>query len=101
MTKLTVAFRNSANAPKTCYQPQEHQQSGVTFSELGMIVINPGNMGQPTNPGAFGSHFNYLENQPMCADSALDFDVHVTVHRDKFLIIKPTRCTNFSDLFLE
>jgi hypothetical protein len=24
------------------------------------------------------------------------FDVHVTVHRDKFLIIKPTRCTNFS-----
>ena len=31
------------------------------------------------------------------------FDVHVTVHRDKFLIIKPTRCTNFSYLrvFLE
>jgi len=23
----------------------------------------------------------------------------VTLHRDKFLIIKPTRCTNFSDLF--
>jgi len=29
------------------------------------------------------------------------FDVHVTVHRDKFLKIKPTRCTNFSNLFLE
>jgi len=29
------------------------------------------------------------------------FDVHLTVHRDKFLIIKPTRCTNFSNLFLE
>jgi len=29
------------------------------------------------------------------------FDVHVTVHRDKFLITKPTRCTNFSNLFLE
>ena len=29
------------------------------------------------------------------------FDVHVTVHRDKFLIIKPTRCTTFSNLFLE
>jgi len=29
------------------------------------------------------------------------FDVHVTVHRDKFLIIKPTWCTNFSILFLE
>ena len=29
------------------------------------------------------------------------FDVHVTVHRDKFLKIKPTRCTDFSYLFLE
>jgi hypothetical protein len=28
-----------------------------------------------------------------------DFDFHVTVHRDKFLIIKPTRCANFSNLF--
>jgi len=27
------------------------------------------------------------------------FDVHVTVHHDKFLIIKQTRCTNFSNLF--
>ena len=27
------------------------------------------------------------------------FDVQVTVHRDKFLLIKPTRCTNFSNLF--
>jgi len=24
-----------------------------------------------------------------------EFDVQVTVHRDKFLIMKPTRCTNF------
>ena len=29
------------------------------------------------------------------------FDVHVTVHRVKFLVIKPTRCTDFSNLFLE
>jgi len=29
------------------------------------------------------------------------FDVHVTVHRDTFLIIKPTTWTNFSNLFLE
>jgi UDP-N-acetylglucosamine 2-epimerase len=28
------------------------------------------------------------------------FDVRVTLHRDKFLIIKPIRCTNFSNLFL-
>jgi len=27
------------------------------------------------------------------------FDVHVTVHRDKFLIMEPTRCTNFSKCF--
>ena len=33
--------------------------------------------------------------------SNLYFDVHVTVHRDKFLVIKPIRCTNFSNLFLE
>ena len=29
------------------------------------------------------------------------FDVHVTMHRDKFLVIKPTICTKFSNLFLE
>jgi hypothetical protein len=29
------------------------------------------------------------------------FDVHVTVHRDEFLTIKPTRCTDFSNLLLE
>jgi len=29
------------------------------------------------------------------------FHFHVTVHRDKFFIIKPTRCTNFPNLFLE
>jgi hypothetical protein len=34
-------------------------------------------------------------------DRASWYDVHVTVHRVKFLIIKPTRCTNFSNLFLK
>ena len=29
------------------------------------------------------------------------FEGHVTMHHDKFLTIKPTRCTNFSNLFLE
>ena len=28
-------------------------------------------------------------------------DVNVTVHHDKFLIIKPSRCTRSSNLFLE
>jgi len=35
------------------------------------------------------------------ADMKFVFDVHVTVHRDNFLTIKPTRCTYFSNLFLE
>jgi len=30
---------------------------------------------------------------------SVEFDVHVTVHRDKFPSNKPTRCTNFSNLF--
>jgi hypothetical protein len=33
--------------------------------------------------------------------SSLYFDVRVTVHHDKFLVIKPIRCTNFWNLFLE
>ena len=31
--------------------------------------------------------------------NSICFDVHVTVHRDKFHIIKPTGCTYFSNLF--
>jgi len=31
----------------------------------------------------------------------MNFDVHVTVHRAKFSMKKPNRCTNFSNLFLE
>ena len=31
----------------------------------------------------------------------VDFDVHVTMRRNKFLKIKPTLYTNFSNLFLE
>ena len=33
-----------------------------------------------------------------CSNERTEFDVHVTVHRDKFLITKPTRCTNSSNL---
>jgi hypothetical protein len=29
--------------------------------------------------------------------SFCEFDIHVTVHRDKFLIIKQTRCINYSN----
>ena len=30
-----------------------------------------------------------------------EFDVHVTMHRDNVCMIKPTRCSNFSNLFFE
>jgi len=30
-----------------------------------------------------------------------EFGVYVSVQHDKFLMIKPTRCTNFSNLFLK
>jgi hypothetical protein len=35
----------------------------------------------------------------LCLFGIDEFYVHVTVHRTNFLIIKPTRCTNFSNLF--
>jgi hypothetical protein len=38
---------------------------------------------------------------PTNTHKRIKFDVHVTVHSDKFLIIKPTRCINFSNVFLE
>ena len=38
----------------------------------------------------------FVEGTITVVNSTLNFDVHVTVHRDKFLIIEPTRCTNFS-----
>jgi hypothetical protein len=31
---------------------------------------------------------------PVLMYSLGDFDINVTMHRDKFFIIKPTRCTN-------
>ena len=31
----------------------------------------------------------------------MSLNAHVTVNHDKFLVIKPTRCTDFSNLFLE
>ena len=36
-----------------------------------------------------------------CKIQFFDFDVYVAVHRETFLKIKPNRCTNFSNLFLE
>jgi len=42
------------------------------------------------------------ERLPVSTVNHVDaFDIYVTVHCVKFLKIKPTRCTNFSNLFLE
>ena len=35
-----------------------------------------------------------------CDRASWQFDVHVTVHRNKLFIIKSTRCTNFSNFIL-
>jgi len=40
-------------------------------------------------------------NRPTESLKMSEFDFHVKVHRVKFLIIKPTRCTKFSNLFFE
>ena len=51
----------------------------------------------------YGWH-NCMADTPVClsccyAIISCYFDIHVTVHRDKFLTIKPTSYTNFSNLF--
>ena len=43
---------------------------------------------------------DFVAHLRICIQLMYIFDFHVTVHRDKFLIIKPTRFTNFSNLFL-
>jgi hypothetical protein len=54
----------------------------------------------PVNPVLI--HTNLVPTQPtLFFKLYFNFDIHVTVHHVKFLIIKPTRCTNFSNLFLE
>jgi len=50
---------------------------------------------------AFTSYIVYLPDSKYFDSHTCFSDVHVTVHCDKFLIIKPARCTNFSNLFLK
>jgi hypothetical protein len=59
---------------------------------------------------SYFSVMKFKHNNVVCVDFregwrriTLDWtsDVHVTVHRDKSLIIKPNRCTNFWNLFLD
>ena len=57
----------------------------------------------PNQYGNFSDGFvlRVLETGLHKRDYISVFDVHVTVRRVKFLITKPTKCTNFSNLFLE
>ena len=41
-----------------------------------------------------------MDNNFIILLNQICFDVHVTMNRDKFLKIKPTKYTNFSNLFL-
>jgi hypothetical protein len=55
----------------------------------------------PSTANASPPYFNRQTCDTESHNVVLKFHIHVTVHRDKFLIIKPTRCTDFSNLFLE
>ena len=46
-----------------------------------------------------GFLWKILVTENIVSASFYEIDAHVTVHRNKFLIIKTTRCTNFSNLF--
>jgi len=53
-------------------------------------------------PSPFGIYFcGPFYDSYSIAQYVILTSYHVTVHRVKFLIIKPTRCTDFSNLFLE
>jgi len=43
----------------------------------------------------YQNHKYFLMNNKLWEEiNGVFFSVHVTVHRNKFLVIKPTRCTN-------
>jgi len=62
---------------------------------------NIGIINSATRSHLVGCFYKIRNEGVGCDNDVIDFDGHVNVHRDKFLIIKPTRCTDFSDLFLE
>jgi hypothetical protein len=54
-------------------------------------------------PGRARTHILFCSLHCARLESAIQillFDVHMTMHRVKFRIIKPTRCTNFSNFIL-
>jgi hypothetical protein len=58
-----------------------------TFGQNRMCICRDGSKGQTYGAAALKKKI------------VSKFDVHVTVQRDKFLIIKPTRCNNVSNFF--
>jgi len=53
------------------------------------------------NTNIFKEQLTWVHAMQAQTKTKMKLDIHVTVHRDKILIIKPTRCTNFSNLFLK
>jgi hypothetical protein len=69
-----------------------------------MHIINP--LNAKLNPichllALLGAHHIFHVSGLRVKGKFVQFGVHVTVHHDKFLIIEPTRCTNFSKFYLE
>jgi len=58
-------------------------------------------MTMPNMLSSRGSRKSDVSMRPGWTNLLHAFDVQVSVHRDKILVINPTRCTNFSNLFLE
>jgi hypothetical protein len=74
-------------------QPQ-YRSAEVTLSHYFMEATEFQPLGQP----GFIKTKWWTNNQ---SNITRKFDIHVTVHHDKFLTIKPTTCINFSNLFWE
>ena len=91
MTYKNTVLQYSVNSFATEYvthRKKRQKHVATTCHVVTSITNSPKNSSMPINPLWGGKAFG-------------EFDVHVTVHCVKFLIIKPTRCTNFSNLFFE
>jgi len=106
-------FSDSGNRYSTAGSSVFHQQRFVKetaegHGTIGMLIWRSRNHGHLPD-------CSWILRQQLCrcgfkhqppdgtdiVNCTLLFNVHVTLHRDKFRIIKPTRCTNFSVLLLE
>jgi hypothetical protein len=85
-----------------------HKRSFGRITLVGYIPLKYRTYTSYTRPHICKGRSNYFihiyelhQEIQVNTESPCTSDVHLTVRRDKSLIIKPTRCTNFSNLFSE